>query len=309
MSRAPDLREIPPLPEEISTAALDGDLVLFIGAGISRLLDMPSWSEMAKLQLESLRKRNALNYSDLSQLRTLSPKQQLSICSEIAESNDLTLDLTDGLVGFNEENTIYQTINEIGCVCVTTNYDELLEPRYQSLEDGSEGPAPVNRIYQRDELLISHLDTPGTVIHLHGSVSDQNGMIVSTRDYLTHYDHPRVQAFLNDLFDRKTVLFLGYGLDESEILEHILRRGHAGKREERRRFALQGFYFSQNPLYENLYQYFKSSFGVHLLGFVRDHRDYKQQEQILEDWASSIDVRKPPLTSDLEYIDGVLRNG
>jgi hypothetical protein len=32
MSRPADLREVPDLPEEIRQAALDGDLVLFVGA-------------------------------------------------------------------------------------------------------------------------------------------------------------------------------------------------------------------------------------------------------------------------------------
>lgn len=309
MSRMPDLREVPDLPEEIVQAALDGDLVLFVGAGASMLLGMPSWGGMAKRQLEFLRENDALNYSELDQLSALDPKKQLSIAREIAKDNKLVLDLTAGLMGYSEVGSIYQSINDIGCVCVTTNYDELLAPRYTDAEDGSVTPTAVSRICQKNEFLVTHLDTPGTVIHLHGAVSDQSTMVVTTRDYLAHYDDRFVQDFLGDLFSRKTVLFIGYGLEEAEILEHILRRGGVGRSEERTRFVLQGFYLSQKPLYDNLHGYYRNSFGVHVVGFVRDHKDHKQQEAIFADWAPRIVVNRPPLAAGMALMEEVLGDG
>ncbi len=309
MSRVPDLREVPDLPEEVVQAALDGDLVLFVGAGASMLLGLPSWGGMAKQQLEYLREKGALNYSELEQLSSLDPKKQLSIANQIAEDNKITLDLTSGLTGFSEGNSIYKSINDIGCVCVTTNYDELLGPRYTDTDDGSATPATVNRIYKKNELLVKHLDTPGTVIHLHGAVADQQTMVVTTRDYLAHYDDRFVQDFLGDLFARKTVLFIGYGLEEAEILEHVLRRGGVSDSAERKRFVLQGYYLSQKPLYENLHSYHRKSFGVHVVGFVRDHKDYKQQEAVFDDWGPRIVVKSPPLAADMEKMDEVLGDG
>ena len=302
----PDLREVPDLPEEIVQAALDGNLVLFVGAGTSRLLGLPSWGGMAHRQLEYLRERGALNYSELDQLSELDAKKQLSIAREIAEENELELDLTDGLTGHSEGKSIYKSINDIGCVCVTTNYDELLAPRFTDAEDGSETPATVTRLFRNGDLLVTHLDTPGTVIHLHGAVGDPATMVVTTREYLEHYDDRFVQDFLGDLFARKTVLFIGYGLEEAEILEHILRRGRVRDSQERKRFVLQGYYLSQQPLYENLHRYYRKSFGVHVIGFVRDHQDYQQQEAIFDDWGRRIIVKRPPLVADMEKIEQVL---
>lgn len=309
MSRVPDLREVPVLPEEVTQGALDGDLVLFVGAGTSRLLSLPSWGGMAKQQLEYLRQKGALNYSELDQLGALDPKKQLSIARELADDNKLVLDLTARLCGHSEGSSIYKSINDIGCVCVTTNYDELLAPRYTDAEDGSETPVTVTRIFRKSDFLITHLDNPGTVIHLHGAVSDQSTMVVTTSDYLEHYDNRFVQDFLGDLFERKTVLFIGYGLEEAEILEHILRRGGAGEGEERKRFVLQGYYLSQKPLYENLHIYYRKSFGVHVIGFVRDHKDYEQQEVIFADWGSRIVVKRPPLAAGMKLMDEVFGDG
>ena len=201
---------------------------------------------------------------------------------------------------------IYEALNEIGCPCVTTNYDELLAPQYTEKVGASIASTAVNRVFDVEDLSSTHLDRPGTVVHLHGAVSDPKNMIVTTRNYLEHYDEPKVKVFLGELFARKTVLFVGYGLDESEILEHILRRGDTGLTRDRRRFALQGFFGSQLPMYESLHRYYERSFGVHLLGFLRDHTDYSCLARILADWSRKLVVKKTPLAAEAAYIDEVL---
>lgn len=150
------------------------------------------------------------------------------------------------------------------------------------------------------------LNEPGTVVHLHGSISKPKTLVVSTKDYLEHYDNAHVQAFLGELFEKKTVVFLGYGMEESEVLEHILRRGLVRETSDRRRFAVQGFFRSQQPLYEKLHNYYEKSFGVHLLGYVRDYENYSGLETILKLWVSKIIIQPPPLQDDFEFMNEVL---
>ncbi|WNM57327.1 SIR2 family protein [Candidatus Nitrospira allomarina] len=306
MGKAPDLRENFNPPDEIIQAGLNGDLVFFVGAGASVLLGLPSWSGLATRTLDDLRQKGYLNYSEIEQLNDLDPKKQLSIAYSIAEDNKYKLDLTKHLTGKSEANSFYKAVNDIGCSCVTTNYDELLAPRFVDTKDGSTTAASINRVYEREKFFAKLLNEPGTVVHLHGAISKPETMIVTTKDYLEHYDHENVQEFLDELFEKKTILFLGYGLEEAEILEHILRRGSANPTSDRRRFALQGFFVSQKPLYEKLHTYYEKSFGVHLLGFVRDHENYKCLETIIKSWANEIEVRKPPLAADNDFMDEVL---
>ena len=309
MSKVPELREIFDPPEEIIQAGLNGDLVLFVGAGASMLLELPSWAGLASNALVELRKNGFLNYSEIEQLNTLDPKKQLSIAYLIAEDNGYKLDLAKYLRGKGVGDSIYKAINDIGCPCVTTNYDELIAPRFVENTNGSTTAAPVVRISERDKFYAKWLNEPGTVVHLHGAISKPETMIVTTKEYLEHYDHENVQEFLGELFEKKTVLFLGYGLEEAEILEHILRRGSVKATQDRRRFALQGFFLSQRPLYENLHNYYEKSFGVHLLGFIRDHENYKRLEGIVKSWATQIEIRKPPLANDKDFMDEVLGDG
>ncbi len=308
MSKAQDLREIFDPPEEIIQAGLNGELVLFIGAGASMLLGLPSWSGLADKALNELREKGFLNYSELDQLKTLETKKQLSIASFIAEENSYTLTLEKYLKGKSEGDSIYKAINDIGCPCVTTNYDELIAPRFVETKDGSTTDLPVIRISEREEFFAKYLNEPGTVIHLHGAVSKPETMIVTTKNYLEHYEHENVQEFLGELFEKKTILFLGYGLEEAEILEHILRRGSVEPTQDRRRFALQGFFRSQEPLYKNLHNYYEKSFGVHLLGFIRDHNNYNCLEGLVKSWANRIKVKKPMIADDVDYMNEVLSN-
>lgn len=310
MSKVPDLREVVPLPDEIAQASLSGELVFFVGAGVSMLLGLPSWRGLAEKVLEELRQAGYLNYSEIDQLRSQDPKKLLSIARLIADENEYELEIQKHISYKAKGDNIYNSINRIGCPCVTTNYDELLAPRYIHSADGSKKTrAPVNRVSEREKFFAKLLDEPGTVIHLHGCISKPKTMIVTTKDYLEHYDHANVQGFLGELFQKKTIVFLGYGLEESEILEHILRRGQAKHSKELRRYSVQGFYRSGQPLYENLHKYYDRSFGVRILGFIRDHDDYRGIEQTIKSWVGQIEVHKPPLVADVEFMREVLGDG
>lgn len=57
--------------------------------------------------------------------------------------------------------------NDIGCSCVTTNYDDLLAPRFNKTKDGSTTPSQTTRISEKTDPYASVLNEPGTVVHLH----------------------------------------------------------------------------------------------------------------------------------------------
>lgn len=299
---------VPELPSELENAAKDGRLVLFIGAGASMLVGMPSWQGLATCALDDLVKIKEINYAEKHQISELNPQKQLSIAYQIARDAGIHLKLGDHLVP-NRDSKIYEVINSIGAVSVTTNYDHELAPISKRTVKGDETPSTVRRISGADHLGGIYLREPGTVIHLHGDKGDPRNMIVTTKDYLAHYDHPKVAHFLVELFKHNVVLFLGYGLEESEILEHILRRSGARKDlQERRRFTLQPFLSKQRSLCERLVTYYEQSFGVHLIGYNIDANGYEQLERVMISWADKLSIRPLSLVDEMAALDAVIVN-
>ena len=91
------LNPIPTLPEELKQAALDGTLVIFVGAGASRLLGCPSWDGLADLVLESLAKVEIITYGDVERLKYLEARKKLSIAHQIASENGQRIDYEAGM--------------------------------------------------------------------------------------------------------------------------------------------------------------------------------------------------------------------
>ena len=87
MHKSTELTANPELPEEIIQAALNGELVLFVGAGVSRLKGLPSWSGFADKVLEELRGEGSLDCSEVDQLKELDLRKRLSIADMIAKKN------------------------------------------------------------------------------------------------------------------------------------------------------------------------------------------------------------------------------
>jgi hypothetical protein len=149
-------------------------------------------------------------------------------------------------------------------------------------------------------LLGVNLDRNGNVVHLHGCVDDPITMVITTRDYLDHYSTKEVQDFLRYLFEKKTVLFLGYGLEETEVLEYVLRRGGAstGERGHLRRFILQGFFQAETGLCDLLCEFYRDSFFTDLIGFPKDYKSHAQLTEIIAAWSRKLRFGSVALTDE-----------
>ena len=114
---------------------------------------------------------------------------------------------------------------QIGCAYVATNYDRYLDHSPAKSTEAGVGALGDDTGDDKKDLICSPrqfssglLREPGAVVHLHGSVDEPESMVITTPNYLRHYSDDQVQDFLSDLFERQTVLFLGYGLYVSEVL-------------------------------------------------------------------------------------------
>lgn len=314
------LTPLPPIPTEIIEAGKDGKLVLFVGAGTSRLIGLPGWYDFAVQILNQLQPK-PLNFEDIEQLKSLEPKKIISIAKQIANTNNIDINY-EKILNIPKSKpsadvNIYDHLNKIGSVYVTTNYDHAIVPEEEDTPS-TQAKRNTTRLSKPEDFKIHRLKQPKTVIHLHGDMANPKTMILSNDDYLKHYDNEFVYTFLQELFDEYTVLFIGYGLEEFEILEYIYRRsGAKGRKRPKGKgknseiislFLLQGFFEKEQCIYDNLYQYYKETFGIELIGFSKNKNNHQQLSEIIKEWHEKIKISTPSLTDDYITMGKIIEN-
>jgi hypothetical protein len=263
---------IPIVPQGLRAAAQRGTLVPFVGAGASVLGGCPMWDTLADAALAACIKAEKFNHGQHAQIRHLSPRMKLSIARAIEAQHELKIDYAKLIEPENYSSNvagrrIYRSLGKLGKTFVTTNYDAWLDTEIVdakvSVEDTtatgestSATPRTRRRIVDVNEFIPANLNLDNCVFHLHGSVYDPPGMIMTTRDYIKRYandrssDDPasrenRTLTFLEFLFQQRTVLFVGYGLDDLEILEYVVQKARQQSSSglpQARHFMLQGFF-------------------------------------------------------------------
>jgi hypothetical protein len=302
---------IPPLPPGLKEAALRGTLIPFIGAGASRLAGCPNWIEFADRALRYFVDQGKFSHGQLAQLSQQHPRVKLSIALGLQREHNLPIKF-DAILYPDGRNTnpkgrrLYEALSKLGKIFVTTNYDDWLDttigaPPLTISAGGGTGTPTIGLkpmvIYKVEELTPDNLEQPNTVFHLHGSLLDPSGMILTTQHYVRHYANDRrgdgsegenrVLTFLGFLFSEKNVLFVGYGLEELEILEYVIGKARLmaerGKTEIRH-FLLQGFFSHEEELAHSLSNYYAEC-GIKLIPFLRDQKDWDQLMDVLEEYA------------------------
>ena len=183
---------------------------------------------------------------------------------------------------------------------MTTNYDRWLDnpqahaaqPAAPSQATAESTSAVIGRsIYNVADFTAHALAKLDTVIHLHGSLADPGSMIITTQDYIRHYRNDRdtdenyVLTFLDDLFRLKTILFVGYGLEELEILEYVIEKARLqNPSKEIKHYALFGFFSHEEALFRSLSSYYAEC-GIEVIPYLRDQRDWAQLIEVLEEFS------------------------
>ncbi|KRR14931.1 hypothetical protein CQ12_32350 [Bradyrhizobium jicamae] len=312
---------IPVIPQALREAAHRGTLIPFVGAGASRLAGCPTWAQLADGALMACITANKFNHGQMEQIRHLSPRMKLSIARAIESEHALTIDYEklinpfDGYQNNAVGHRVYRSLGKLSKTFVTTNYDawldtEILDPPLSvstdsPVQDTVATPRVRRRIANVEDFTPANLNQENCVFHIHGSLVDPAGMVMTTRDYIRRYandrgsDDPtrenRTLTFLEVLFQHKTVLFVGYGLEDLEILEYVIQKARQqfpSERPQARHFMLQGYFAHEYELMRSLTQYYAQC-DIELIPFRRDQRDWGQLTEVLEAFAEAMPARAP----------------
>lgn len=285
------------------------------------LAGCPTWGQLADGALKACIAENRFSHSQMDQIRNLSPRMKLSIARAVEAEHRLKIDydrLINPANGYQNNDVgqrVYGSLGKLSRTFVTTNYDAWLDTEIpdvplsasevQPVQDRTSTPRVRRRIVQVEEFTPANLNQPDCVFHLHGSLYDPSSMVMTSRDYIRKYandrgtDDParenRTLTFLEALFRNKTVLFVGYGLDDLEILEYVVQKAQqqgVSDRPQARHFMLQGYFSHEYELMRSLTQYYAQC-DIELIPFRRDERDWAQLTEVLATFAEAMPAATP----------------
>jgi SIR2-like domain len=326
-----NIEPIPKIPQTLRLAALQRKLIPFVGAGVSQLGGCPGWDQFANGALQFFVGEGKLSPAQFDQIRSLSSRVKLSLALELEVQHGISIDFKNLLVPSDEErkrigDSVYLNLSRLATMFVTTNYDDWLDrippamilPAAPS-SSAQQPPATTrHRFCKHTDMTVENWEVPHAVFHIHGSVHERESMALTTVDYLVRYSGHRIDGtgnrenplltFLQKLFGLKNVLFIGYGLNELELLEYVIQKGvtkGGATNEEPRHYVLQGFFSHEIEVARALESYF-CQFGIGLLPFSRDQRDWDQLAEVISYFSTELPPGPALALSERMEMEGLL---
>jgi len=293
----------PKLPDEIRKEVNRDRLVVFIGAGVSRIIGCKGWSELGGELVDACFDENCINYREKVALdREKNPKKKISIVWHILseqEQDELFFRTIRKHLQANPQKSerfpIYRELYKLRAVYVTTNVDECFDDLY--FKDLI--------VYRPQDFDAGNIDRT-RLYHLHGTIKDPDSMIFTTRRYLEHYSDPNnsdpnIRRFLGTIFSEYTVLFIGYGMEEFEVLDFLFTKT-GGSSKELKHFILLPMYRGEENILA-FEEFYYGDLGIHVISYAIDDEGYDQLHHVIENWQKEINLSSTFLHDSFEEID------
>lgn len=196
------------IPKPLQEDFVNNRVVPLIGAGFSKNgiissgENIPDWSELGRAIAQYIP-----NYTYTNALDAISLFE-----SEFSRGKLIETLAKETKVNLIQPGTAHQALAKIlfETIC-TTNFDFLIE---QTL---TEQKIPQSTIVSEERLSISTKEQT-KVIKLHGDFNHPSRMVITENDYDNFVDKNKVlSTYISNLFITKTLLFVGYSLDDTDI--------------------------------------------------------------------------------------------
>ena len=190
----------------ILEASQNNALTFFVGAGVSKLSDAPSWKELIDEFCDKLGRTKKDTYStdELLQIPQMywSTKKQKSGYFKIIQEKLNYYSLIP--------NDIHHEMLNLSPVSfLTTNYDLLLE-------DAAIRDCQSFKVVSSDEE-VPNIFGDRFILKIHGDLSHKN-IVLKEEDYLNYSEHFKlIETLVKSIFATNTVVFIGYGLNDYNI--------------------------------------------------------------------------------------------
>ena len=272
----------PDFVNSIISAINEKKLVLFVGAGFSKLCGLPLWNDLANRLIDKCisDEEIKLNYADRNLItKDKDSKMLITIAYYLHQENgkidSFNKFMYDSLSNYdndketkNRRNSLVQFITQSGATVLTTNSDDILHECFidQFIH------------YTIKDIEKFRMDNQRHLIHLHGYKAEMDSIVFTVKQYLERYANEGFKRTVKSIFNSdSTILFIGYGLNEMQLLDFLVDQSDMQKN----RYVLDGFFSYEEADYIAKQQYY-SSFDLKLIGFLKDEKNYTALVDALE---------------------------
>jgi len=300
-------------------AAKNESIIFFIGAGVSKLYGCLLWDEMATKLINELQDANILTHAEQDVLlkdANTNPRKTISIChrkcQEAKKLNVYEKAIRDAVTikDSNKAHNIYKKIFSIKATAhMTTNIDDGLEKYASSMQHIGENIKTYNCTLPVDQTRIMQVKhnifKDGSIIYLHGNIDNIQECVLTVDRYLSFYGEKN--SFLNDLFSQLklisgVIIFLGYGLNEWDIIERIYKLKNNSS--EGVAYLLSPIFTHELTAFNLEVEYYKS-FGVEPIPYIIDEEGYEKINFVLDNLAKAINKSTPNPYDIFSEIEGI----
>jgi hypothetical protein len=220
------------VPERLTEAVATGNLIPFIGAGVSRQAKsgtpnaFPTWTDLLERLQEVAVKDGYITKNEKKEIGSLVKRGKFLMAAQALKS-ELPTDVTEHYLtkwyapSDAEPSPLHLKLFQLRApMLITTNYDLLLEDAY-ALEFKKSAPA----FTFKDAAVIQHFlqshrqwtDRP-VIFKIHGSVASPSEVVLSEMDYRQLlYREPGYRTVLSAVFVTKVVLMIGFSFADPEL--------------------------------------------------------------------------------------------
>ena len=212
------------IPDGLKEAIKNDELVLFIGAGLSWKLKntegkiLGGWKDMVSSMLSYLKDKEYITAKEQRFCLKLEPIKTLQRLENKGIDREKIRDFLKGYFTLGKENEfpLQEKLYSLSTKIITTNYDLAFEEAIEKLRQ--------EKAYKGQNHKLSKLmEDPVFLFKLHGCITKIKSLVLFPSDYRKLYNnYDRDAAFtllaFKFLIFSKTFLFIGTGMDESQII-------------------------------------------------------------------------------------------
>lgn len=262
------------IPQRILEAAEKRLLIPFIGAGFSKQVssdDFPTWSDLlTELGYEAIQAGYIKRAEYLELKKLIKEGKHLLVAEELKTRlpRDFYLSSLQKRYSrsFKSETSEAhkQLISLNPRMLITTNYDHLIEDSYASIIGRNLTVMKYTEADYVQRRLQEHSDSRPFLFKIHGDIEDAANIVLSETDYRRLlYDSHGYKSILSSLFLHYVVVFIGFALNDPELVQTLQQIRHALKEGNQPDYALcESGSFSEIEA-----RRFRNDFGVEILSY------------------------------------------